>query len=1148
MQQTVFPISRALFAAVASCAAISTGVAALDWPTAGGDVRRSNASAETLDWPLAEGWRHVSPYAPQPAWPESPAKQDVWRKVYGLSPTVTFDRAFQPVVAQGRLYYGSSADDAVHCLDAATGRALWSYVAEGPVRLSPTICAGKVYFGADDGCVYCLEAETGSLIWKLRPSESDRRLPGNGRMMSLWPIRSGVLVDGKVAYFTAGLFPSQGAWLCAVDAATGQTIWKQDVDISPQGYLLASSDRLFVPTGRAAPHIYLRDGGGQVAAFPGGGQQRSGFPEGGGSYALVVDDVLVHAGGEKGDLQFTATATRERIIASPGIRLVASGQDAYILSMDKLTAIHRARYLEMMQLQQKKDKTPQDSERLAALRGSQDPAILWDIPCTASCALIAAGRHVICGGDGMVVAYDGQTGKKMWEAAVDGKAYALAVADQRLYVGTDSGAIHCFEPRKPTTQTTPPLVADDPPATAAEPSPACAILEPLLERGAQGYCLVLPGSDNSLATQTAARTRLNLVCPILAVKENSPNGDRSSCAGSEQTGSEQTGSEQTGSEQTGSERADSERAGSYRNAPIASGTQPGLGDQAATVAATTGDIGAVRRHAGGHLGAMADRIAYHAVSPGRLPYQSRVFNAIIGNVRSADVCPVSANEAFRLLRPSGGVVALVAPNTPAFEQALRRWGEDDIPGWTVEKAGPDGQWLLGVGRRGPLAGAGEWTHFYGDPGNSACSGDTLDFGPVDIQWFGRPGPRRMVDRHEKTMAPLYKDGRMFVTGDNYIVGVDAYNGTVLWERDIHESIRLGAFKNSGSMAVGDTHLYVASADTCVALDVRTGETAATFTAPPTCDGQKGEWGYVATLGGLVLGSTTKPDANWRIQDIDTQTLIWRDKQPVVASDALFAVDPASGKNAWTYRPSEGVIVNPTLTAAADRVYFVESANHSTFDVANGRITLDLLFGKGADLVALELHTGKPVWRTRIDLSALENVVFMSHADDTLVITGSRNAVIEEGQKARVRYDLWAFDAPSGKLLWNTTQTPIPDHLLSGPHGEQVQHSAIVGGVIYNTGFACHLRTGQPFEGWKWQKGDKCGTVCASASCMFSRYVTPRMFSIENGQYLSLTSVTRPGCWINILPAGGLVLIPEASSGCTCYYPVQTSIALAPIGP
>ncbi len=43
-----------------------------------------------------------------------------------------------------------------------------------------------------------------------------------------------------------------------------------------------------------------------------------------------------------------------------------------------------------------------------------------------------------------------------------------------------------------------------------------------------------------------------------------------------------------------------------------------------------------------------------------------------------------------------------------------------------------------------------------------------------------------------------------------------------------------------------------------------------------------------------------------------------------------------------------------------------------------------------------------------------------------------------------------------------------------------------------------------------------------------------------GKSNPLNKVSRPGCWINIIPAGGLVLVPEASSGCSCNHPIQTS--------
>jgi len=38
---------------------------------------------------------------------------------------------------------------------------------------------------------------------------------------------------------------------------------------------------------------------------------------------------------------------------------------------------------------------------------------------------------------------------------------------------------------------------------------------------------------------------------------------------------------------------------------------------------------------------------------------------------------------------------------------------------------------------------------------------------------------------------------------------------------------------------------------------------------------------------------------------------------------------------------------------------------------------------------------------------------------------------------------------------------------------------------------------------------------------------------------------RPGCWINTIAADGLALIPEASAGCLCLFPINCSLALEP---
>jgi len=40
---------------------------------------------------------------------------------------------------------------------------------------------------------------------------------------------------------------------------------------------------------------------------------------------------------------------------------------------------------------------------------------------------------------------------------------------------------------------------------------------------------------------------------------------------------------------------------------------------------------------------------------------------------------------------------------------------------------------------------------------------------------------------------------------------------------------------------------------------------------------------------------------------------------------------------------------------------------------------------------------------------------------------------------------------------------------------------------------------------------------------------------------------RPGCWINVIPTGGLVLMPDATTGCKCSYLNAATIALQPAG-
>jgi len=436
-----------------------------DWPTYRHDTARSGVTSERLNLPLEEAWVHRSRHAPRPAWP-APARNDFWHRHRGLQPEVTYDRAFHIAAAGGAVFYGSSADDKVYCLDGATGHVRWSFFTEGPVRLAPTVSGNKVYVGSDDGCVYCLAARDGKLLWKRHPAPDNRRIPGNARMISVWPIRTGVLLDGGVAYCCAGLFANEGVYVSALDAEDGSVLWTQKTDrASPQGYLLASKTHLLVPTGRTAPAIFDRRDGRYLGEF---GLQ-------GGAFALITDDVLVSGPGRTtGYVDVADVKTRERIATFNGLNMILHRGIAYLHSKTSISALDRVRYLKLVRESKTLAKRRGELEnRLARAKGAGDtkeietlggalfetrkrlealPAEMrecsqWERPCSFPYALILSGDKLFAGGDDAVAAFSTADGEEVWRAAVEGRAYGLAVARGRLFVSTDKGTIHCFIPK-----------------------------------------------------------------------------------------------------------------------------------------------------------------------------------------------------------------------------------------------------------------------------------------------------------------------------------------------------------------------------------------------------------------------------------------------------------------------------------------------------------------------------------------------------------------------------------------------------------------------------------------------------------------------------------------------------------------------------
>jgi outer membrane protein assembly factor BamB len=68
-----------------------------------------------------------------------------------------------PAVVGDRLYVGGD-DKSLHCIDARSGAAIWTFATGDAIWSSPCVVDGKVVFGSRDGHLYVIDARTGAEI------------------------------------------------------------------------------------------------------------------------------------------------------------------------------------------------------------------------------------------------------------------------------------------------------------------------------------------------------------------------------------------------------------------------------------------------------------------------------------------------------------------------------------------------------------------------------------------------------------------------------------------------------------------------------------------------------------------------------------------------------------------------------------------------------------------------------------------------------------------------------------------------------------------------------------------------------------------------------------------------------------------------
>jgi len=80
-------------------------------------------------------------------------------------PTRRFPFYSSAAVTPERVILGGR-DKLVHCLDAATGKAIWTFLTKARVESSPVVVGSRVFVGSNDGVLYELALATGRKVWE----------------------------------------------------------------------------------------------------------------------------------------------------------------------------------------------------------------------------------------------------------------------------------------------------------------------------------------------------------------------------------------------------------------------------------------------------------------------------------------------------------------------------------------------------------------------------------------------------------------------------------------------------------------------------------------------------------------------------------------------------------------------------------------------------------------------------------------------------------------------------------------------------------------------------------------------------------------------------------------------------------------------
>jgi outer membrane protein assembly factor BamB len=495
------------------------------------------------------------------------------------------------------------------------------------------------------------------------------------------------------------------------------------------------------------------------------------------------------------------------------------------------------------------------------------------------------------------------------------------------------------------------------------------------------------------------------------------------------------------------------------------------------------------------------KVSVDLLRDNRLPYIDNLVNIVV----SEDLGDIPMNELMRVLAPNG--VAYIKEN---------------------------GKWTKTI-KPCPKE-IDEWTHYFHDADGNPVAKDSIVGPPERLQWVGSPLWARHHDHMASMTSLVSAGGRLFYILDEgpttsiqlppqwRLVARDAFNGVILWKRDIDKWNSHQYPLKSGPahllrrlVAMGDRVYVTLGIDAPVtALDAATGKTVLTY------KGSEHTREIVVSEGvAFFVADTSRsllPD--WRRKD----TYVWANTSRANPNwgwkgnpRKIFAYKADSGELLWQV---DTPVAPCSLAAYAKR----------------------LVFHDGQKLVCVGRRSGDVLWE-----SEPEPIALPVHTNTGPRVLIYKDVVLFAGNNGKMS----GWSIKNGKKLWEQ------DHRSSGHMS--LKDLFVVQDLVWTGSIASANQDGT-FVGYDPFSGKLVRQFPADVKvhwfhhrCYPSKAAGKYLLTARNGtEYVDLAAEhwkphhwVRGGCIYGVMPCNGMTYAPMNSCGCQLEAKLTGFNALAP---